>query len=258
MPDSLHLVKIPLRPDKLIAIARSRALPLRDLDDGYLCHCVMREMWQGRAPAPFVLRRNARTLDVWGYSESDARALVDHARAFGDPLLMAAVSDLENVASKPMPRFDAGRRLGFLLRACPVVRLARATGGHRVGAEVDAFLARCFAEGKDVAICREQVYREWIAGKVNRPDVTGVALDWVRVSAMSRERLVRRTQGSERKAKRLERPDVRFEGELVVVNGERFHDWLAHGVGRHRAFGFGALILVPPANGSSRLRQGQC
>ena len=258
MPDSLHLVKIPLRPDRLIAIARSRALPLRNLDDGYLCHCVMREMWQRRAPAPFVLRRNGRTLDVWGYTGSDARALVDHARAFGDPSLLAAIADLDHVASKPMPLFDVGRRLGFLLRACPVVRLARATDGHKVGAEVDAFLARCFTVGREVAVSREQVYREWIIAKVNQPEMTGVAVDGVRVSAMSRERLVRRTQGSERKARHLERPDVRFEGELVVVDGQRFHEWLAHGVGRHRAFGFGALILVPPANGSTRLRQGQC
>lgn len=246
MPESLHLVKIPLRPDKLMSIARSRALPLRDVDDGYLCHCVMRDLWQERAPAPFVLRGSGRTLDVWGYSDSDAGALVEHARAFGDPSLLAAITDLDTVASKVMPRFEAGRRLGFLLRACPVVRLAQKTNGHVAGAEVDAFLARCFAVGKDVAVSRETVYRDWIAGQVNQPNTTGVTLDHVRVAAMSRERLVRRTQGNERKARRLERPDVRFEGDVLVVDGGRFHEWLAHGVGRHRAFGFGALILVPP------------
>lgn len=246
MPDSLHLVKIPVRSDKLMAIARSRALALRDVDDGYLCHCVMRELWQERAPAPFVVRGNGRTLDVWGYSNSDAEALVEHARAFGDPSLLAAITDLDAVASKEMPRFDAGRRVGFLLRACPVVRLARATNGHVAGAEVDAFLARCFAAGQNVAVSRERAYRDWIAAKVNQPGTTGVTVDRVRVAAISRGRLVRRTQGAERKATRLERPDVRFEGDLVVVDDERFHEWLAHGVGRHRAFGFGALILVPP------------
>lgn len=246
MADRLHLVKIPLRPEKLMGIARSRALPLRDLDDGYLCHCVMRELWQEGAPAPFVLRGRGRTLEVWGYSASDARTLVEHVRAFGDPSLLAAITDLSAVASKEMPRFEAGRRLGFLVKACPVVRLASATNGHVAGAEVDAFLARCFVAGKDVPVSREQVYRDWIATKVNQPRTTGVTLDRVRVAAISRERLVRRTQGNERKARRLERPDVRFEGELVVVDGGRFHEWLAHGVGRHRAFGFGALILVPP------------
>ena len=246
MADSLHLVKIPVRPDKLMAMARNRAFGLREVDDGYLCHRLMRELWQERAPAPFVLRGNGRTLDVWGYSNSDAGALVEHARAFGDPSLLAAITDLDAVASKGMPRFDAGRRVGFLLRACPVVRLARATNGHVVGAEVDAFLAQCFAVGKDIAVSREQVYRDWLDAKINQPGRTGVTLDRLRVAAMSRERPVRRTQGGERKARRLERPDVRFEGELEVVDSGRFHELLARGVGRHRAFGFGAMILAPP------------
>ncbi|TMQ70500.1 MAG: type I-E CRISPR-associated protein Cas6/Cse3/CasE [Candidatus Eisenbacteria bacterium] len=189
--------------------------------------------------------RNMRPLHLFS-EEAGERGLVEHARAFGDPSLLAAITDLDSVASKGMPRFEAGRRLGFLLRACPVVRLAQATNGHVAGAEIDAFLARCFAVGKDVAVAREKVYRDWIAAKVNQPDATGVTLDRVRVAAILRERLVRRTQGRGRKASRLERPDVRFEGDLVVVDGERLHEWLAHGVGRHRAFGFGALILVPP------------
>lgn len=246
MPDSLHLVKIPLRPDKLVAVARGRAIPLRDLDDGYLCHCILRELWQERAPAPFVLRPNGRALDVWGYSQSDAAALVEHARAFGDPSLLSAIDGLDAVASKEMPCFEAGRRLGFLLRACPVVRLAQETNNHSAGAEVDAFLAKCFGVGKDVPVSREEVYRDWISAKVNRPESTGVTLDGVRVAAMARERLVRRTQGRDRKATHLMRPEVRFEGDLVVIDGGLFHQWLAHGVGRHRAFGFGAVILVPP------------
>ena len=246
MPDTLHLVKVPLRPDKLVAIARSRSIPVRDLDDGYLCHCVMRELWQEKAPAPFVLRPNGRTIDVWGYSESGARELVEHARAFGDPSLLTALASLDSVASKEMPLFEAGRRVGFLLRVCPVVRLAQATHDHAVGTEVDAFLAKCFSAGKDMSVSREEVYREWISTRVNRPESTGVRLDTVHVAAMARERLVRRTQGHDRKARHLVRPDIRFEGDLVVIDGARFHQWLAHGVGRHRAFGFGALILVPP------------
>jgi CRISPR system Cascade subunit CasE len=242
--DPLYLVRIPLRPDKLVGLARSRALPLRDVDEGYLCHCVMRELWQERAPAPFVIRPCGGTLDIWGYSSGDARSLVEHARAFGDPSLVAAIGELDGIASKEMPAFQIGRRLGFLLRACPVVRLAQCRDGDAAGAEVDAYLARCFAIGKDVEVSREQVYRDWLTARVHQMS-TGAALERVRVTGFSREQLIRRTQGSERRARRLERPDVRFEGDMVVVDGERFREWVAHGVGRHRAFGFGAIILVP-------------
>src|SRR5206468_4103770 len=111
--------------------------------------------------------------------------------------------------------------------------------------------AQCLAVGKDIPVPREQVYRDWLATKVNKTGVTGAVLERVRIAAISRERLVRRTHGNERKARRLERPDVRFEGDLAIVDGERFHNWLGHGIGRHRAFGFGALILVPPGTAHS-------
>lgn len=246
MPEPLHLVKIPVRPGKLLAVGRRRGLTSSHVDDGYLTHCLIRELWQQQAPTPFVLRGSGRLLDVWGYSRVDAARLVEHARAFGDPSLLAAIADLDAIESKVMPPFVAGRRLGFLLRACPVARLARATRGHSAGAEVDAFLARCFAAGKDVQVSREEVYTEWLAAKVGQHASTGAALNRVRIASIARERLLRRTQGTKRTAGRLERPVVRFEGDLVVRDGERFHAWLAHGVGRHRAFGFGALILVPP------------
>jgi CRISPR system Cascade subunit CasE len=185
-------------------------------------------------------------LDAWGYSPATAAELVEHARAFGDPSLLAAIGDLEAVVSKAMPRIEPGRRIGFLLRASPVVRLATAKNGHSAGAEIDAFLARCFAGSKETVVSREEVYRDWLASRLNDESKTGVSVEHIRVAAFSRERFVRRTQGDERKASRLERPDVRFEGTLVVVDSERLNSWLAHGVGRHRAFGFGAVILVPP------------
>ena len=249
MPDFVHLIKVPLRPERLAALAKARRLPVRDLDDGYLCHCLLRELWQEMAPAPFVIRSRGRTLDVWGYSSVSAGQLVDNARAFGDPSLLMAIADLDLVASKPVPQFEPGRRVGFSLRACPVVRLAKSRNGHRAGAEIDAFLARCFAAGSETMVSREDVYRDWLTAKLDLP-ATGVTVGGVHVVGVSREHLVRRTQGSERQANRLERPEVWFEGDLVVTDGAKFVQHLAHGVGRHRAFGFGALMLMPP--GTSR------
>lgn len=254
MPERLHLVKVPLRAEKLTVVARRRGLPVRDLDEGYLVHMVMRELWQGKAPSPFVVRGGGRGLEAWGYSHSDAATLIDHAAAFGDPSLLEAVGELHAVASKSMPLFESGRQLGFALRACPVVRLAGARNGHRAGAEVDAFLARCFAAGKESVVSREDVYQEWLAKTMSRPAVTGVNVTRVSVVGLSRERLVRRTHDETRSTHRLERPDVRFEGEMVVEDGGRLLAYLGHGVGRHRAFGFGALMLTPPGRAVAKGR----
>ncbi len=242
----LHLVKIPLRMDRLVAEARTRGIPHRDLDDGYLAHCVLRELWQEQAPAPFVLRGRGRWVDAWGYGRADRSMLITHARRFGDPSLLAVVDDVDAVDTREMPEFKVGRRLGFSVRACPVVRLSQAKGHHRAGAEIDAFLAQCLETDRATVVSREAVYRDWLNRRLERTALTGVNVDRVAVSGVSREFLVRRTHGDHRVARRIERPDVRFEGELTVVNGSTLLDYLGHGVGRHRAFGFGALFLVPP------------
>jgi CRISPR system Cascade subunit CasE len=46
-----------------------------------------------------------------------------------------------------------------------------------------------------------------------------------------------------------EGPDAVLEGVLEVVDGEAFAALLRRGVGRHRAFGFGMLLLRPPRSG---------
>jgi CRISPR system Cascade subunit CasE len=241
MSEPIYLVKVPLRAHKLVAFARSRGLPVREFDDGYVAHTLMRELWQERAPAPFALRGQGNVLEAWGYAPVDASALsrgVDASRE------AAVVGTLGRIESREMPRIGRGRRVGFVVRACPVVRLASARSGHRAGAEVDAFLARCFAVPKDVLLSREAVYREWMERTLSRPE-TGVGPQRVGVAAMSRARLLRRTHGPGRASRTVERPDVTFEGDMVVEDGGLLLKYLAHGVGRHRAFGFGALMLAP-------------
>lgn len=244
MREGLCLVRIPILAGQLARVARRKHVPLREMDEGYLCHCVMRDLWQERAPAPFLLRGRGRILEAWGYSECDATELVEYAREHPDQTALAAIADLAAVASKPIPLLPVGQQIGFLLRACPVVRLATARAGHKAGAEVDAFLARCFRLGPNVVVSREEVYREWLAERLNT-ETSGVAVGAVRVDAVSRERLVRRTQADERVPNRIQRPDVRFSGVLTITDTNRFLEIIARGVGRHRAFGFGALILVP-------------
>jgi CRISPR system Cascade subunit CasE len=217
----------------------------------------MRELWQEKAPTPFVLRGCGRVQEAWGYSPVGAASLVEHATALGNPSLVGVLGDLDAIASKPMPSFKRGKRIGFVVRTCPVIRLAGPRNGHRAGAEVDAFLARCFTAGPRTPVSREDVYREWLTRTMSRPSVTGVSVVRAGVAAMSRGRLVRRTHERARETHRLERPDVRFEGEMVVEDGERLLGYLGHGVGRHRAFGFGALMLTPPGTGTA-LAQDAC
>lgn len=251
MAEAVHLVRIPISTARLATLARTRGIPARDLDEGYLCHWVLREVFGDLAPAPFVIRGHGRVTEAWGYSAVGRDGLIDHARAFADPSVLPVVEDLDAVHSRPMPIFEAGRRIGFQLRVCPVVRLLRAVNGHGAGAEVDVFLAHCFRVGPDVVVDREGVYRDWLTTRLGRSTDTGVSVENVRVVGMSRERLLRRMHGEPRTSKRVERMDVRFDGVMVVIDGRRLLELLRRGVGRHRAFGFGALMIVPPGRAFS-------
>ncbi len=254
MPEKLHLVKIPLRAAALVHIAERRGIPLRELDDGYLAHCLLTELWQAEAPTPFHLKgaalkgegaRGRGVIDVWGYTGKSAEDLAAHARDFGDPVLLDAIDGgPASIASKEMPRFEVGRRVGFLLRACPVVRTKspREPGRSR---EVDAFIAAC-TKHEDETVERERVYVDWLRERLKDK---GVTIERLALAGFSRERLVRRTQGEPRAAKTLERPDARFEGDLCIEDADAFTALLRHGVGRHRAFGFGMVVVVPPGNG---------
>jgi CRISPR system Cascade subunit CasE len=46
-----------------------------------------------------------------------------------------------------------------------------------------------------------------------------------------------------------EKPDVTLRGRLSITDSAAFADLLRRGVGRHKAFGFGMLLLRPPGPG---------
>lgn len=241
MATELRMMRMSFDAGRLYALGRRRRL--RDADLGYLLHCQLKELFGEHAPSPFFAQdERGRRVTVLGYSTRSRDELVAHASRFADPGIHAAC-DFEAFSEKTMPTtWPVGLRVGFEVRASPVVRLSNDVAHYRKGAEVDAFLVRCAREeGRPVD--REAVYREWLSAEVERRG--GARLVSVEVSSFRRERLLRRTQGEDRRARTTERPDVRFAGCLDVTNGEAFSALLARGVGRHRAFGFGMLLLRP-------------
>lgn len=253
LDDRLHMVRLLLSAPRLAALAERRGLPSRQEDSGYLVHDQLAALFQEGAVQPFrVTREWARNVEVLGYSALDETTLRERAETFAAPEAYQGC-DWSELAVKAMPRsLQTGRRLGFEVRACPVVRLAgprRVTlkGGRAEtlgrGTELDAWLHRRFvAEEADEEATREAVYREWLGARLN----DAAELEGARLTAFRRTRLVRKTHQSKRRAKLLERPDAILQGTLTVADEDRFLDLLTRGVGRHRAFGFGMILLRPP------------
>lgn len=249
----LHMVRLLLAAPRLTALAEARGLRLDQEDTGFLVHDQLAAVFQEGTVQPFrVTREQTRDVEVLGYSVLSGEELRDRATTFARPEAHDAC-DWDGFAVKEMPEtLEAGRRLGFEVRVCPITRLSSdrtMTGKNgeetrlRCGAEVDAWLHRRFLSPEpDEAASRGDVYSDWLANRL-----AGCAeLEHVRMTGFRRTRLVRKTHAARRKAKVLERPDAILQGALQVTDGDGFLDLLSRGVGRHKAFGFGMLLLRPP------------
>jgi CRISPR system Cascade subunit CasE len=241
----LYMIRAELDRARLFQLARHRHLPVRDVDLGYLIHSALRSSFGEYAPQPFSFNDGRRCLTVLGYGDHPAEFLIEHCQRFADPLAWSVCSP-EGLVSKSMPpSLTPGTQLGFAIRICPVVRKASAGDKHRKGAEVDAFLSRCWDAGDDDSIDREAVYREWL---VKRLAANGAArVGSVSMVRFRRERVVRSThaKGDGPQVHHCERPDAYFRGTLEVEASDAFLQHLRRGIGRHRAFGFGMLLLQP-------------
>jgi CRISPR system Cascade subunit CasE len=248
----LHLVSCPVYEDKLFAFAaRYRGARMKDFDEGYAVHALMAAVFdhglpqpERVAPKPFrVVTKGGGWIEVLGYSTFDHRELAERARSLSDPGI-AKVFEIDRLASKPMPStFELGARLRFSVRACPIRRIAKRGPMTRERCEVDAFLAQSWEVGGEQDLDRNEVYREWLGEELRKEGAS--ALLQAEVTRFQLVQLHRRTQAQERETRWTARPDVTFEGTLEVRDAPAFMRRLARGVGRHRAFGFGMLLLAP-------------
>ncbi len=240
------MVRIPLDGQRLFEFARRRRLPAWDLDLGYAAHCALTELFGALTPKPFaLLPSTGRVQPVLGYCTSDAEALRAQAQLGADPWLWQHLVEWRDLAAKPMPNtWRVGQRLGFSVRACPVSRAMRAHPKHVKGAEVDVYLLRCRAMEGEPAPSRDEVYQDWFRAQFTR--FAGAQLDAVGIEGFQIERLARRDHPRDVRTTLKGRPDVTFRGALTVTDPAAFKALLTRGVGRHRAFGFGMLLLAPP------------
>ncbi|HPT83611.1 MAG TPA: type I-E CRISPR-associated protein Cas6/Cse3/CasE [Limnochordia bacterium] len=211
-----------------------------EVDYGYAIHQWLAAAFGELTPKPwrFFLHRGnyARIL---GYSVVDCQQLQTQLKEFAVPSVLSVCPRPEEmIRSKQMPNWQKGRKLGFQVLCCPVGRKA---GG---GTEKDLFLVK--ADGGVTGLRREKVYGEWLK---ERFEAGGASVREVRLSGFRLVNQRRQTQYQQpqgRKSVTITRPHALLEGELVVSDQERFMQLLASGLGRHRSFGYGMILLRPP------------
>ncbi|WP_022949628.1 type I-E CRISPR-associated protein Cas6/Cse3/CasE [Methylohalobius crimeensis] len=213
---------------------------LDDEDFGYGLHAWLKAAFGELAPKPFRLfLKRPRPLRVLAYSTVDAAALRDRLTNFADPAVYAACPP-EYVDSRKMPQWQSGRRLAFEVLCCPVRRRSTTSGVR----EKDVFLVHADHTPKKNILDRTSIYRQWLEEQFS----TAAQIHDLRLEGFQLIRQTRRTQTKNHQRKRFHpmRPQALLRGECVIQEENKFFQLVARGIGRHRAFGYGMLLLRPP------------
>jgi len=251
MTEPLHLVRLVLDRRALARVATRHRLP-RDLDSGYLLHAGLAQLFatsDERATVPlrsFAVDdtqheavQRPDDLFILAYSAEPAAVLEARMGSAREALLRLA-------RSNDVPTFASGQVIDFRTRVCPIVRSRRQEGrepkvdrrGKPKACEVDAFVHATIGLPKTTFVSRETVYVDWLRTQLEASNAA--QLGGARLVQFQRERTHRRESPSS-----MERPNAVMEGTLTVADPAAFRALLARGLGRHRAFGFGMLLLRP-------------
>ena len=225
--------------------AFSRWMAVRGYDDpDQASHCLLTEAFgQDQAPRPFRLHRPAgRPLgSLYAYTRRSLAELQEDLQLYAGPS-QAAVLPARSFQLKPMPaEWRPGRVLGFEIRVCPTIR-RRQNAKNRPGAEYDAYRRAVERQGPQApAPAREPVYQDWLQSRLTAQG--GARLDWSRLTSF--QELESRRQA---KGELLRLPSALLQGQLTVLDSNLFNELLEQGLGRHKAYGYGMLLLKPAAN----------
>lgn len=223
---------------------REGVAPPAGVEDGYAWHALLAAVFgTPAAPRPFrVQTRRGRPPILLFYSDKDAATLTE-AAAFADPQAYAALG-MEGLATRPMPLLPEGRRLAFDLRVRPIQRMDR-DGDRRRIRERDVLVAAREA-ADDPKLPAESVYPDWVTAQLARH---GAAVDRLTLRALEGDDVQRRGppgKDGRRPLRRIAGHSVVVDGVLRIEDAAAFRIALARGIGRHRAFGYGMLLLRPP------------
>jgi CRISPR system Cascade subunit CasE len=213
-----------------------------DTELGYGVHAWLGAAFGDLAPKPWrLLMDKHRPPRILGYASHDASALQQRVVEFAEPSVLQVCPEPQlMIASRSMPTWEKGRKLGFQTLVCPIGRKARS----RI--EKDLFLIHADSQSCDDGLSREEIYCDWAKQRFNDYSVT---VDYMRLAGFRLVKQMRQTQSAkgERVLRQIVRPQAVLEGELTIEDPNRFARLLRHGVGRHRAFGYGMILLRPPS-----------
>ncbi len=240
---SLYMLELQFNVAALYRFLHTQGQPKGE-DDAALSYGV--HAWLGAAfgemaPRPWrLLMDKQRPPRILGYARHNAGKLQQRLVDFTEPGIFQVCPEPQvMIASRAMPVWQKGRRLGFQILVCPVGRKSES------GIEKDLFLIRADTDNNDGQLNRETVYCDWAKQRFARysVDVDSIGLAGFRLAKQKRQT---QTSKGKRAFHQIVRPQALLEGTVIIKDPEQFDLLLEKGMGRHCAFGYGMLLLRPP------------
>ena len=239
----LQLLHMLPDPQRLTAWAGRHRLLDASGDLGYAFHGLLRAGFGERAPRVFrYLDSQQGLLAYSGLTASELHQTLALAPPEIALILGLGLDQRQGgLRIRPFPtEWRDGQVLGFEVKVRPVIRESK------TGKERDAFLV-AVEKQPDATLERVDVYRNWLANQFARngaAQLLDCALEQFRLLDVLR-RTQSSSEGQIRRPHRVNGPDAVLSGQLRVQESAAFAQMLARGVGRHRAFGYGFLMLRP-------------
>ena len=214
-------------------------------DPDRTAHCLLTESFGPEdAPRPFVIKAREEYGSPHGTLLAYTRLAAEELRESAERhqrLAHAAVLDPETLKTVRTPtQWEEGQTLEFEIRTKPTKRSSsRQDGGH--GHEQDFFLA------SPTNSSRAATYCQWLAQTMSRQGALLADPETMTVRQLSLRRTKRQNNSGWHTA-----PDVTITGAATVINPELMEQAIAQGLGRHKGYGYGMLLLKRPTTRSAK------
>jgi CRISPR system Cascade subunit CasE len=242
--NQLYMLELKFDVASLYRFLHTQGLPDGEDDAAlsYGIHAWLSTAFGELAPVPWrLLMDKHRPPRILGYTHHAADSFQQRLTDFAEPGVFQVCPEPQvMIASRVMPTWQVKRKIGFQTLVCPIGRKSRS------GVEKDLFLIHADAQDSNTQLDREKIYCEWVKQKFNDFSVT---VDKIRLSGFRLVKQKRKTQATtkNRAFHRIIRPSALLEGVITIKDPAKFNLFLKRGIGRHRSFGFGMILLRPPS-----------
>jgi CRISPR system Cascade subunit CasE len=201
----------------------------------YSTHCLLRKIFCGPALKPFEINCiDGKRITILGYTTNSIDDLKEYVKSCN-----SSFCSLEYFEGKRMlDDFLSGAEFLFRVRTSPTVR----NSYNGKCTERDVFLSQCDKSGSDLRVDRKETYIQWLIDRNECKD--SVEFTSISICKHKISRFFRRTHGENREGRVFDLPEVVFGGSLRVIDSNNFYNLLCRGIGRHREFGLGMLLLL--------------